>query len=358
MKRFLSTTAILMSLAGTAMADAHMAEVGTVKAQQGDFYASNLIGMRVYNSENAVDSEMRVAAGAEQEWDDIGEINDIIVSKDGEVRAVILGVGGFLGMGERDVSISMDEITVLNEEGEGNERFLVVSTSKEALENAPVFERLTDNMGEAMNETEETATNLTEEVEAETQEATSNVEAETEELANETEEMASNVETETEELANETEQMAENAEAQTEEMANDAETVVTTNETDATAETETTEMAEGDRTMLTRPQVERDGYAEVEMAEIGNIAADQIEGSYVYGANDETVGEIDALLLDDNGNVSQVVVNVGGFLGLGEKPVAVSFEELQILRAQDGGDIRIYIDSTEEALEAQPEYQQ
>ena len=60
---------------------------------------------------------------------------------EGKVSAVILGVGGFLGIGERDVSVSMDAITVLNEEGDSDDRFLVVKTSKEELENAPVFER-------------------------------------------------------------------------------------------------------------------------------------------------------------------------------------------------------------------------
>jgi len=46
------------------------------------------------------------------------------------------------------------------------------------------------------------------------------------------------------------------------------------------------------------------------------LTAEDLEGSYVYGADDETVGEIGALVMGDNGEVSQVVINVGGFLAL------------------------------------------
>ena len=148
MKRFLSTTAVLLAMSGAAYAQSESQALGDVQFQQGDFFASDLIGMRIYNSETDLETGAQVAADAEQEWDDIGEINDIIVSESGEVRGVILGVGGFLGMGEKDVSVSMDTIRVVQEEGDSNDRFLVVTTSKEALENAPTFERDLENDAE------------------------------------------------------------------------------------------------------------------------------------------------------------------------------------------------------------------
>ncbi|MFG6610821.1 PRC-barrel domain-containing protein [Sulfitobacter sp. 1A12057] len=369
MKRFLSTTAIVLTMTGTAFADAHSEGFGNVAVEQTDFLASDLIGMRIYNSEAEVDAATPVADGAEQEWDDIGEINDIIVSQDGEVTAVILGIGGFLGMGERDVSISMDKIRILNDEG--GERFLVVNTSKEMLEQAPEFERpMMDGErmeGDAMNETDANVTvingeteaeEMANDVEAETEEMTNDVEAETEELAQdtenaaenleaETEEMANDVEAESEEMAQEAETMMENAEAETEEAVNEAEANTTVITGDETVE----------RELLPRPEVEREGYANAEAEMIEQMSAEDLEGSYVYGANDETVGEIDSLLIGDNGQIDRVVINVGGFLGLGEKPVAVTFDELQVLQNVEGDDVRIYIDSTEERLESQPEYQ-
>ena len=141
MKRILGTTAIILSLTGPAFADAHAAGFGTVTAQETDFFASDLIGMRIYNVEADYDTMEPMVDGAETEWEDIGEINDIIVTAEGNVSSVILGVGGFLGIGERDVAVNMGALEVVREDGESNDRFLVVKTSKEQLEQLPEFDR-------------------------------------------------------------------------------------------------------------------------------------------------------------------------------------------------------------------------
>lgn len=339
MKRILGTTAIILSLTGPAFADAHAAGFGTVTAQETDFFASDLIGMRIYNSETEVEANSTIAADGEKEWDDIGEINDVLLDFQGNVKAVILGIGGFLGMGERDVSVNMDEIRIVTEEGDSDDRFLVVNTSKEMLEKAPAFERMDD---EADMETEANM-DANADMNAETDMAATDMNAETE-VDTETE-----MEADAEALANEAEMEAEEAAAETEQAVDEA----------------TTEMAEGaneleqdmERPMLTAPAVEREGYANATADEVAALTAEDLEGSYVYGANDETVGEIGALVMGDNGEVGQVVINVGGFLGIGEKPVAVTWDELQIMKNAEGDDFRIYIDSSEEALEAQPEYQ-
>ena len=339
MKRILGTTAIILSLTGPAFADAHAAGFGTVTAQETDFFASDLIGMRIYNSETEVEANSTIAADGEKEWDDIGEINDVLLDSEGNVKAVILGIGGFLGMGERDVSVNMDEIRIVTEEGDSDDRFLVVNTSKEMLEKAPAFERMDD---EADMETEANM-DANADMKADTDMAATDMNAETE-VDTETE-----MEADAEALANEAEMEAEEAAAETEQAVDEA----------------TTEMADGaneleqemERPMLTAPAVEREGYANATADEVAALTAEDLEGSYVYGANDETVGEIGALVMGDNGEVGQVVINVGGFLGIGEKPVAVTWDELQIMKNAEGDDFRIYIDSSEEALEAQPEYQ-
>ena len=339
MKRILGTTAIILSLTGPAFADAHAAGFGTVTAQETDFFASDLIGMRIYNSETEVEANSTIAADGEKEWDDIGEINDVLLDSEGNVKAVILGIGGFLGMGERDVSVNMDEIRIVTEEGDSDDRFLVVNTSKEMLEKAPAFERMDD---EADMETEANM-DANADMNADTEMAATDMNAETE-VDTETE-----MEADAEALANEAEMEAEEAAAETEQAVDEA----------------TTEMAEGaneleqdmERPMLTAPAVEREGYANATADEVAALTAEDLEGSYVYGANDETVGEIGALVMGDNGEVGQVVINVGGFLGIGEKPVAVTWDELQIMKNAEGDDFRIYIDSSKEALKAQPEYQ-
>jgi len=166
MKNLLTTTAVIMSLAAPALAESHSTtttestatdstmatevdtamdmEIGSVMAQPTDLFASDLIGMNIYNVDVDMDPMMEVADGAETEWEDIGEINDIIVTADGQVSAVILGVGGFLGIGESDVSVPMAALNIVQEEGDSDDFFIVVKTSREMLEAAPAFNR--DNM--------------------------------------------------------------------------------------------------------------------------------------------------------------------------------------------------------------------
>ncbi|WAJ27254.1 PRC-barrel domain-containing protein [Antarcticirhabdus aurantiaca] len=68
--------------------------------------------------------------------------------------------------------------------------------------------------------------------------------------------------------------------------------------------------------------------------------ADQMLGSNlmdanVMGAANEDIGEVEDLLLDQQGRVIGVVVEVGGFLGIGDKEVAIPSEALRFVLAQD-----------------------
>lgn len=85
--------------------------------------ASELIGMRVYATEADINNESTIAADGEKEWDDIGEINEIVLTRDGDVQSVIVGVGGFLGAGERDVAIDMSTLKFVHEDGESGDFF-------------------------------------------------------------------------------------------------------------------------------------------------------------------------------------------------------------------------------------------
>jgi sporulation protein YlmC with PRC-barrel domain len=59
--------------------------------QPDQFRSTNLRGTRVYGANN----------------ENIGEINDVLINRSGQVAAVIIGVGGFLGIGEKDVAVPM-----------------------------------------------------------------------------------------------------------------------------------------------------------------------------------------------------------------------------------------------------------
>ena len=66
----------------------------------------------------------------------IGDINDLLLDKEGKISAVILGVGGFLGAGEKNVAVPFNALKLTDKNGK---RYLVMDTTKEALNSAPGY---------------------------------------------------------------------------------------------------------------------------------------------------------------------------------------------------------------------------
>jgi sporulation protein YlmC with PRC-barrel domain len=66
----------------------------------------------------------------------IGEIMDVLVNPSGQVDAAIVGVGGFLGAGEKDVAVSFNAIKSTKK---NDKTYLTLNTTKDALKNAPGF---------------------------------------------------------------------------------------------------------------------------------------------------------------------------------------------------------------------------
>jgi sporulation protein YlmC with PRC-barrel domain len=63
----------------------------------------------------------------------------------------------------------------------------------------------------------------------------------------------------------------------------------------------------------------------------GSWRASKIVGLNVYNDNNESIGSINDLLTDKNGNIKAVVIGVGGFLGVGAHLVAVPFEKIKFV---------------------------
>jgi len=61
----------------------------------------------------------------------------------------------------------------------------------------------------------------------------------------------------------------------------------------------------------------------------GNWRASKLVGLAVYNESNEKLGDISELLLDNTGKVNAVVVGIGGFLGVGQHDIAVSFDQLK-----------------------------
>jgi hypothetical protein len=270
MKRFLTSTAAALILSTTAYADVESSVFADMKFESAvNLNASDLIGMRVYASESDISNDTVIAADGEKQWDDIGEINEIVLTRSGDVQSVIVGVGGFLGINEKDVAINMDQLQFVSDGKDADDFFLVVKANVAGVKNAPAYQY---------------------------------------------------------------------------------EKVAPQHRTEA----KSTSYMEGERPMLIAPNIQREGFATVEY---GKLTTEDLTGARVYGSNDEDLGEIDRLLVTEDGKLDRAIIDVGGLLGLGEHPVAVTMDELQIVRSEDDGEVRVYIESSQEALEKQPEYQ-
>ncbi len=242
MKKFLMTTALVAATAMPAAAEKYATtDIYMSAATDVNIMASDFVGSRVYVSEKEFD---RTAAnGVDAEWDDIGEIHDVVLSRDGNLDAILIDVGGFLGIGEKTIAARMDHLSFVSD-GEGaDEYFVVFKASKAELEAAPAFD------------------------------------------------VAS-----------------------------------------------LSQMTYGDATEVAKT----------------DLTAEMLTGSPVYDANDKWIGEVSELILTSDGQVSKAVVDVGGFLGLGEKPVALELDAMTVNR--DGDEIRVRVDATKKALEAMPTY--
>jgi hypothetical protein len=91
-----------------------------------------------------------------------------------------------------------------------------------------------------------------------------------------------------------------------------------------------------------------------------SLTSEDLVGTAVYGADDNWVGEISELALTESGEVEAVVVDVGGFLGIGAKPVALTMEQIQLRRGEGGmfrDDLRAYVNATEEELESMEQWE-
>ena len=66
---------------------------------QGDWRTSKVVGLNVYNSDNQ----------------SIGSINDLLTDKSGNIKAAVISVGGFLGVGSHLVAVPFDKVKFVNE---------------------------------------------------------------------------------------------------------------------------------------------------------------------------------------------------------------------------------------------------
>lgn len=86
------------------------------------------------------------------------------------------------------------------------------------------------------------------------------------------------------------------------------------------------------------------------------ISANTYIGQAVYNSADESIGKISDLIMEKSGGIDAAIIGVGGFLGIGEKWVAVPFEKIAITQVPDSEDVKLTTTETAESLQAAPEF--
>ncbi|MBK8439596.1 MAG: PRC-barrel domain-containing protein [Rhodobacter sp.] len=282
MKTLLANTVAASALALVAfpaLADSHEAERQTYLPgiEQG-VRASDFIGKTVYVTEaDTTGMSTEAIAEADAAWQNAGEINDLMISLSGDTEAVLVDVGGFLGIGEKTVAVALNELTLVPDTNSPDDYFIVFHGTSASLEAAPAFDP--EMVFEAAEPTADPA----------------------------------------------------------------ADPALTKAEPPI-ADPATQEAV----TSVTEPQADP---LPGETVDLSTWVEDDLIGMRVYGPNDEDVGEISAVAVGTDGKIEGAVVDVGGFLGIGEKKVALDSGMLMLVREADG-DSWFRVGATQEQLES------
>ncbi|RUU59610.1 PRC-barrel domain-containing protein [Mesorhizobium sp. M2C.T.Ca.TU.002.02.1.1] len=270
-----------------------------VKKAEGNL-ATNIMGESVYN-------------GTADDAQKIGDVKDIVLAKDGKAESLVIGVGGFLGIGTKNVTFDFAKAKWAEKNGD---RWLVAETTKEQLQAQPDFNRKAYDPapGSTAAATNAPATTTPAVVSSDT---TSDKGAKPAEPAKST---------------------AENKSA-TPPASSTAENKPADNGAAATDQTKTASI---DKSTLTEMPM-------------GNMRVDDLKGTTVYGANDAEIGSIGDVVLTPDNKPDAVIVDVGGFLGIGAKQVAVGMDKLKFMTDKNGKKY-LYTNFTKEQLQAQAAY--
>ncbi len=245
-------------------------------------------------------------------WDDIGTISNVIMGQDGKAVAVLVDVGGFLGIGSHTVALDWNALKFVPETKTRNPHdfYVTVMATKTELKKAPAFDQAAwEGQAKGQNANNQQQGNAN---------ATANGNAAGTQTAVVTQNQPAN----------------QNQQAKQNQQANQNQQAAGNN---------------GQR------QINLKGYTRVQTTD---LTASELEGAPVYDANNKEIGSVSKLIIaPDKKTIKEAVIDVGGWLGIGAKPVAVPMNELQILsKGKNTKDLRVYLTQTKAQLKQMPTY--
>jgi sporulation protein YlmC with PRC-barrel domain len=222
----------------------------------------------------------------------IGEIRSIYINKDGKVDSVMVGVGGFLGVGDREVRIAWSDLKITD-----NGEKVMVNMTKDELKAKPEYRYRNETWrGQVFTDTGPWA--------ARPSDAARTTDAP---------------------------RPASDQHAQTTRPPADRSTDKPADRPNVAATTSTGDFNAADE-----------------------MSGNALIGATVRNDKREAVGKIEDVYVDKSGGIKTVVVSVGGFLGVRSKHVAVKWSDLNFSR--DDKSIVITTSWTKDSLKAMPDY--
>jgi sporulation protein YlmC with PRC-barrel domain len=130
LKRLILSTSVLALAGGLALAQTPPAqgpsEGGSMTAPRSPASTSRLLASDIYQANVYDNSENK-----------IGDVTDLVMNSNGNITTAVIGVGGFLGVGQKDVAVPFKDLKISSRDGK---EWLVLNRTKEALQSAPAYE--------------------------------------------------------------------------------------------------------------------------------------------------------------------------------------------------------------------------
>ncbi|WGH77945.1 hypothetical protein [Jannaschia ovalis] len=362
MKTLLASTAIALGCVGMSHAASHemAGQLFVERVETQALRASDLMGKRIYASGTEIDP----SAGLSDDWNDIGAVEDVILGDAGGIDMIVTEIGGFLGLGEREVALDLDQVTLVPSPEAAGGFVLVLQGTRSEIENAPAFDddfpsgrtaavRAIGNEGSGMTTMD--SPNI----------ETVTAGGSTERLSDG---LAEGVGTDTRPLDDgtvvnnpQTPATAVIADGEVEAEAPSTDMIDSGGDAAGSDGNAAQDDASGPQTFIpglefakTAPMIEREGYSPLMQ---NTLRLPELAGVPVFDTNDTAIGDISYAFVPGTRDSEQavVVVSIGGFLGIGDHEVAMRAESMTFVDGPDG--IVAYVDATREELETLPEYE-
>ena len=139
MKTLLTSTALMIALAGAAAAQSETSPVGVTKMSEGSLLVGDMIGEPIMSFRGVPHTDAPMPLSGLKRFEKVAHITDVMINADGTVEALVMSVGGFWGLADRELTVAMEGVTVVTDV-RGDKHF-VIYAYKDELGDAPRFDK-------------------------------------------------------------------------------------------------------------------------------------------------------------------------------------------------------------------------